>query len=175
MPASTHHDTLARLLVPAVAGLIPGSEIRRQKRVDYAIGDDGRLNPSALLLTSAAVIDGALNDTLYSTASTVTYATGATLNTEILDGTWSVLFVAMSRGTHSAGASINYRTRLQGVAGTLITRPAVAAGASPFASLQKMTLDGAQTVVSSIEFKSDTAGTSSVSDTVLLLFALRTS
>ncbi len=85
------------------------------------------------------------------------------------------MLVAMSRGTHSAGASINYRTRLQGVAGALITRPTVASGASPFASLQRMTLDGAQTVVSAIEFKSDTAGTSSITDTVLLLFALRTS
>lgn len=174
MPGYTDHDAIARLLLPAVAGMVPGTSIERARRIDYALDQSGNLRPGAVLVTGAIVVNGILDDTLYSTASTTDYTVCGQLYLELGVGTWVVHAIAMSRVTNDAGSNVDYRMAMQTTAITDVTRPAVAAGASPFYAYQRMSgVEGGITFSIRAEYKSDTTGTSAASDTVIVAIAIR--
>lgn len=171
----THHDELARMLLPAVESLIPGSAIRQGQRMDYAIGEDGKVNPYALTVAGSLVITGTKDDTLYSTSSTVTYTTNASVNVTLPDGTWTVLVLGMLRATNTSTSNLDVQLVVAGVENDPpVTRIAVATGGSPFYDMvMTPNVAGSQTIPVSMQFKSDSAGTSAVSDSVLIVLAWR--
>lgn len=171
----TAHDDLVRAALPLFETLLPGDALRRNQRIDRAISRDGFVNPYALLLSGAIDIDGILDDTLYSTASTTTYLQGAHGTFDLPEGIWKIVLVTMSRGTNSSGLSINYRSTLLGQAlDPPVTRVGPSAGASPFFTLQRAQhVPGNQPVTFSVEFKSNSGGTSQVFDSVVLWFLMR--
>jgi hypothetical protein len=172
--AYTDHDTIARLLLPAVAEIVPGKVIERERRVDYALDAGGKIRAGAVRLSGAIAVNGILDDTLYSTSSTTDYTVCGRLYLELSVGTWTVHGFSTSRITNTSGSNVDYRMAMQTTAITDVTRPAVAAGASPFNAYQRMSgVDGGITFEVRAEYKSDTTGTSAASDTVIVGIAIR--
>ena len=171
----THADTLARLLLPAVESLVPGEALDREKRTEYALTREGKVNPAALLLSGALVVAGVKDDTLYSTASTTVYTTNATIHVDLPDGTWNVMALGMLRATNSSTSSLDVQLTMAGIENDPpVTRIAVATGGSPFYDLMTQTnVAGNQTITTTMQFKSDSVGTSAVSDSVLVVVAWR--
>ncbi len=169
----THDDEITRLLLPAIADLMPGSALQREKRIDYALGSDGRVNAAALQIGGAVMIRPYLDDSLYSTTNTITFVTGARFNLSLTDGSWYVALVTMARLTHSAAANVAFRSLIQSIASDTILRPAVSAGGSPFYTAQTLTVAGNNDVECSVQFRGNSAGTTTISDTVLLTIAVR--
>ena len=169
----TGEDTIARLLLPAVADIVPGKAIERARRVDYALDEGGKLRPGAVLLTGAMAVNGILDDTLYSTACTTDYTVCGRLYLELGTDTWTVHGFSTSRITNSAGSNVDYRMAMQTTAITDVTRPAVACGGSPFNAYQRMVGgNGGMTFEVRGEYKSDRTGTSAASDTVIVGIAI---
>lgn len=171
----THQDMLARLLIPAVDALLPADAMEARQRTAYALTQEGKVNPHALLLSGSLVVAGTKDDTLYSTASTTVYTTNAILNVDLPEGTWTVMALGMCRATNSGTSSLDVQLVMAGIENDPpVTRIAVATGGSPFYDLMTQTsVPGNQTVTVTMQFKSDSTGTSAVSDTVLVVIAWR--
>jgi hypothetical protein len=175
MPAYTGHDRLARLLAPVMPDLMPPAEIDTFRRVRRALDGSGFVDADAVPPLGQVIVNAALDDTTYNSTSTSAWTTCVEVTQSLPPGTWSLVALAMSRGGHSAGTSIDYRITVNGDAYGEITRTAPTSSAAPFFSLATVAgIPGGTDVVVLAEFKCDAGSTATISDSVLTTIYLRT-
>jgi hypothetical protein len=170
----TDQDRLEKLFVPLARTIMPPAALDRQKRIDYALGDDGKVQESAMPPLSGLHITSTIDDTAYNSTSTSVYTTCVETTITLGDGTWTLIVNVMSRGAHSAGTSIDYRINVNSDAYNEITRTAPAAAAAPFFTTATVTAVPGGDVAIAAEFKCDAGSTATISDSVLTVIAMRT-
>ena len=171
----TGDDTLTRILAPAMPAIMPASELKRWKRVDFALDDSGFVNIDAVKVIGGLLVSATLDDTLVTSTSTSAYTTCVSTTITLGDGTWTVMAQAASRGSHSAGTSIDYRLNIDGTAYNEITRTAPTSGAAPFFTVATVTgMAGGSDVAIAVEFKCDAGSTATITDSTLSVTAIRT-
>jgi hypothetical protein len=170
------NDTLTKIVAEAMPSLMPASEMRRWKRIDHAISDDGYINAGAVQLLDTLLVTALLDDTQYNSTSTTDYTTCCEMNPTLGNGTWTMIVQAQSRGGHSASSNIDYRLNIDGIAYNEVTRSApTSATQLPFFTNAVIPgLDGGRTVNVRAEFKCDSAATVTITDSTLQIIAVRT-
>jgi hypothetical protein len=169
------NDTLTKIVAEAMPSLMPASEMRRWKRIDHAIDDSGYVNVEAVQLLGALYVAFLIDDTTYNSATTADFTTCCEANIELGNGTWTLNVQAQSRGGHSAGTSIDYRLRIDGLGYTTVTKSAPTTHAAPITTNEIVSgLDGGRSVNILAEFKCDTGATATVSNTTLQIIGIRT-
>jgi hypothetical protein len=168
-------DTLTRMFMPVAEAVMPRAELRRRKRIDAAIDQSGFVEPDAVQILGSLQVTCTLDATAYNSTSTSVWTTCVETVMTLGAGTWTLIVTAMSRGTHSAGTSIDYEINIDGTAYNEVTRTAPTSGGAPFFTTATVTaMPGGNDVSILAEFKCDAGSTATISDSVLQVIALRT-
>jgi hypothetical protein len=107
MSRFTGEDRLTAIVAQAMPAIIPVSDIKRWKRVDRAIDDSGFIDPSSVQLLGNLYVAFLIDDSVFNSASTVSYTTCIEANPELGNGTWTMAVQASSRGRHTTGTNID--------------------------------------------------------------------
>jgi hypothetical protein len=171
----TGNDTLTKIVAEAMPSLMPATEMKRWKRIDHAISDDGYINVDALVILGSLYVAFLFDNTTYNSTSTAVFTSCIEANPDIGNGTWTLNVQANSRGAHTTGTGINYRLMIDGTAYNEIFKTAPTTHAAPFfVNAVVPGIDGGRSVNILAEFKCDSAATATISDTTLQIIAVRT-
>ena len=171
----TDFDALDKIMKPLASKIVSNAALDRAKRVDHALDDFGNIRPDALNLLGIFLMGSNLDDAIYSTSSTVTYTDGASMTISLSSGIWTVMYDVAARGGNDAASSINFRVRFNGISSPIVTRAGASTAAAPFfVSEVYSNLEGDQSIPVEVQFKSNSTGLSSITDTVMKYWAIRT-
>lgn len=166
---STHDDQLYRIWQPAVATMLPGEEITRRRRVDRAIGRDGRVLPDAVPVDTNYLSGVAYSNAGASTSSTATYANAAVTTFTLPSGRWIIKAMAATRIGNTLDSNVDGRITITGhTTANEATRSGPSVSAAPMNLIEQTSpIDGDQDITVAAQVKSDTTGTSSMTNVAL--------
>lgn len=157
---NTNHDRLVMKMLPLARTIESPDQLAQQRTLSRAFNRDGTLDAANLVLDQTVILDGRLDNTSRSNASTSAWTTAVELTTPLFTGPWKLRVVGDLRCGNSADSNVDTRLLLNGQVIDEETASAPSVSAAPFHLLGIVGgVPGDSEAHLVIQFKPSTTGT----------------